>query len=39
LLGGVETKWGSSRYTTSQMAKDNWLEKFKGYIVNVVSNK
>src|ERR1700694_792057 len=34
--GGIETKVGNSRYHTSQRLKDAWLEKVKGYPVNVV---
>jgi len=33
-LGGVETKTGNSRYTSSQRAKDNYLKQ-QGYPVNV----
>jgi hypothetical protein len=35
ILGGIETKVGSSRYTTLQRLKDWWLLRYKGYIVNV----
>lgn len=35
LLGGVETKVGTSRYLASQRAKDAWL-RIQGYIVSVV---
>jgi RHS repeat-associated protein len=38
-LGGVETKTGSSPYTTSQRAKDAWLKWTSGYIVTVVRNE
>jgi hypothetical protein len=36
VLGGIETKTGNSRYTTSQRVKDWWLRTFENYIVNVV---
>lgn len=36
VLGGVETKLGSSRYLPAQQAKDAWLYLFEGYPVNVV---
>jgi hypothetical protein len=36
VLGGIETKWGRSRYLSSQRAKDAWLLWFEDYIVNVV---
>lgn len=38
VLGGVETKVGSSRYTPLQQLKDWWL-KTEGYIVNVVRDR
>jgi len=39
VLGGIETKFGGSRYTPAQRAKDWWLKANDGYIVNVVRNK
>ena len=36
VLGGIETKVGSSRYLPSQRAKDYWLRTFQNYPVNVV---
>jgi RHS repeat-associated protein len=38
-LGGIETKVGSSAYTTSQRAKDAWLRYTTGYIVSVLRNE
>lgn len=38
-LGGIETKVGSSPYTTGQRAKDAWLRWTNGYIVNVIRNR
>jgi hypothetical protein len=38
VLGGVETKVGSSRYLPSQRAKVEWL-RWNGYPVNVVRDK
>jgi len=35
LLGGIETKVGSSRYTTLQRLKDWWLKLSDGYTVTV----
>ena len=36
ILGGIETKVGTSRYTTLQQVKDWWLKNNNnGYIVNV----
>jgi hypothetical protein len=35
LLGGIETKVGRSRYLPSQRAKDWYLRKTTGYIVDV----
>jgi RHS repeat-associated protein len=35
VLGGVETKLGTSRYTTLQRLKDWWLTHIEGYPVNV----
>jgi uncharacterized membrane protein len=35
ILGGIETKVGSSRYTNLQQLKDWWLKNIDGYIVNV----
>ena len=37
-LGGIETKFGGSRYTPAQSAKDWWLKANDGF-VNVVRNK
>jgi len=39
VLGGIETKLGSSRYTPAQRAKDYWLKINDGYIVNVVRDR
>ncbi len=36
ILGGIETKTGSSPYTPKQQLKDAWLYRMKGYIVTVV---
>jgi RHS repeat-associated protein len=36
VLGGIETKTGSSRYTAPQRVKDWWLRNFQGYDVRVV---
>lgn len=36
VLGGIETKVGSSRYHPLQRLKDLWLEKVEGYPVNLV---
>ena len=36
VLGGVEAKTGKSPYNVSQRAKDFYLEKVKGYPVNVI---
>jgi hypothetical protein len=36
VLGGIETKFGSSSYTAAQQAKDAWLNLIQGYVVNVV---
>ena len=35
-LGGIETKFGGSRYIPTQRAKDAWLRIVKDYPVNVV---
>ncbi|HQR71326.1 MAG TPA: RHS repeat-associated core domain-containing protein [Burkholderiaceae bacterium] len=35
VLGGIETKVGSSRYTPLQQLKDWWLTEIEGYPVNV----
>jgi RHS repeat-associated protein len=35
VLGGIETKVGTSRYGTIQRLKDWWLTNIKGYPVNV----
>jgi hypothetical protein len=37
-LGGIETKVGTSPYTSSQRAKDAWLKWTQGYVVTVVRN-
>ena len=39
VLGGIETKFGGSRYTPVQQTKDWWLKANEGYIVNVVRSK
>jgi hypothetical protein len=39
VLGGVETKVGSSRYTWQQQLKDWWLNNAQGYIVNVARDR
>jgi RHS repeat-associated protein len=39
VLGGIETKVGASRYTTSQRAKDAWLRYHQKYLVNVVRDQ
>ena len=39
MLGGIETKFGSSRYTPLQRVKDTWLQLVDDYTVNVVRNK
>lgn len=39
VLGGIETKTGSSRYLPSQRAKDFWLKNVEGYPVNVARDK
>lgn len=36
VLGGIETKVGKSPYLPTQRAKDNWLNVFEGYPVNVI---
>jgi RHS repeat-associated protein len=36
VLGGIETKWGESRYTPAQRAKDAWLLLSDGYRVNLL---
>ncbi|KPJ65106.1 MAG: hypothetical protein AMJ43_11415 [Coxiella sp. DG_40] len=36
VLGGIETKVGSSRYMPDQQLKDQWLYRVKGYVVTVV---
>ena len=36
VLGGIETKVGSSRYNSLQQLKDLWLYKVQGYPVNLV---
>ena len=38
VLGGIETKFGGSRYLPSQRAKDYLLKHLDGYTVNVVRN-
>jgi hypothetical protein len=35
VLGGIETKVGSSRYGPLQQLKDWWLTNIEGYPVNV----
>jgi hypothetical protein len=35
VLGGIETKVGSSRYLPLQQLKDWWLKNIEGYPVNV----
>ncbi|XHO60503.1 hypothetical protein BCC0191_003624 [Burkholderia ambifaria] len=37
-MGGIETKFGGSRYLPSQRAKDEWLRQ-NGYPVNLIRNK
>ena len=39
VLGGIETKVGSSRYTWTQQLKDWWLKDAQGYTVNVARDK
>jgi len=39
VLGGVETKVGSSRYTNLQRLKDWWLNAWDGYVVTVARDK
>ncbi|MFH0790479.1 MAG: RHS repeat-associated core domain-containing protein [Candidatus Omnitrophota bacterium] len=39
VLGGIETKTGESPYTSSQRAKDTWLQLVENYIVNLVRDK
>lgn len=39
ILGGIETKFGNSRYLSSQRAKDNWLYMMENYPINVVRSK
>lgn len=38
IMGGIETKFGGSRYLPSQRAKDEWLRQ-NGYPVNLIRNK
>jgi hypothetical protein len=38
-LGGIETKVGSSVYTTRQSAKDAWSRYTTGYIVSVLRDE
>jgi RHS repeat-associated protein len=39
LLGGIETKLGSSRYLPSQRAKDSWLFSALDYVVSLVRDR
>ena len=39
ILGGIETKFGKSRYHFLQQLKDHYLKHVLGYIVNVVRDK
>ena len=36
VLGGIETKWGKSRYHAAQRAKDWYLRKFRNYPTYVI---
>jgi RHS repeat-associated protein len=39
VLGGIETKFGGSRYLPLQRVKDAWLQLVDGYPVNVIRSR